>query len=158
MKITIPFNIFIFIWCLIGVAGFSYTYVQDLSGGINIFATREFYSQLFVFLLCAVYCVQYLKHVNANRSVLHRRNNIRSNNYLITLSILFTSLSGCILLDDTVKVSQHELRRQHFDKYYGNDKDEQLKRSMTREPVFDSIRRVSNPDRSNPRPVDPPGF
>jgi len=77
----------------------------------------------------------------------------------VILSISVSTLSGCILLDDSAKVSQYELRRQHFEKYYGNDKDEQFKKSMTREASFDSLSRVRNPERSSaPRPVESPGL
>jgi H+/Cl- antiporter ClcA len=76
MKITIPFNIFIFIWCLIGVTGLGYTYIQDLANGKNLFITREFCSQVFWFLLCLLYCLQYLKHIYASGSVIHGPKNI----------------------------------------------------------------------------------
>jgi hypothetical protein len=77
--------------------------------------------------------------------------------YLLILTIVGTMATGCILLDDSAKVSQYELRRQHFEKYYGNDRDEQLKKGMNREAAFDSISRVrNNPGNSPHAPVPAP--
>lgn len=66
MKITIPYNIFIFIWSLLGVVGLGYSYVEDLIAGINLFSSHTFYSQLFWFLFCGLYAVKYLKHTIEN--------------------------------------------------------------------------------------------
>jgi hypothetical protein len=79
----------------------------------------------------------------------------KSNIFIVAIVSILAS--GCVLLEDGVKVSQYELRRQHTEKYYGNDKDEDFKKSMSREAAFDSISRVRNPERSSaPRPVEPP--
>lgn len=75
MKITIPYNIFIFIFSLLGVIGLGYSYVEDIIAGINLFSSRTFYSQLFLFLFCLLYAIKYLKHTignNAKLGVLNR--------------------------------------------------------------------------------------
>lgn len=61
MKITIPYNVFIFIYSLLGAFGLGYSYVEDLVNGINLFTSRGFYSQLFWFLFCLLYAVKYMK-------------------------------------------------------------------------------------------------
>ncbi|WP_026896807.1 hypothetical protein [Daejeonella oryzae] len=62
MKITIPFNVFIFLWSILGIVGLGYSYADDLLNGINLFNSRSFYSQLFWFLFCLLYAVNYVKH------------------------------------------------------------------------------------------------
>jgi hypothetical protein len=66
MKITIPYNVFIFIWSVLGVVGLGYSYVDDLLNGINLFSSRSFYSQLFWFLFCLLYAVKYVKNKFTN--------------------------------------------------------------------------------------------
>lgn len=62
MRITIPFNPFIFIWSLIGLLVLGYGYIDELRNGTNIFALRSFYTEVFWFLLCLLYAVGYVRN------------------------------------------------------------------------------------------------
>ncbi len=75
MKITIPYNVFIFFWSILGIVIMGYSYLDDLLNGINLFNFRGFYSQLFWFLFCVLYALKYLKSKFSNATGLDLRKN-----------------------------------------------------------------------------------
>lgn len=66
MKITIPYNLFIFIWCLAGVGILGFYILQDLYQGHFQLSFRTG-TEIICFLFFLLYCVSYVKDRKRNK-------------------------------------------------------------------------------------------
>jgi len=57
----IPLNVFAFIWCLLGVFIYSYTYFEDLIRQENNQSIKDFILGIGLYLLCIFYCVKFIE-------------------------------------------------------------------------------------------------
>ena len=68
MKITIPYNIFIFAWCILGLCVLSFYNVKDVADGSFSFNGRLL-TELIWFLIFLLYSVAYLRNRRSSNAV-----------------------------------------------------------------------------------------
>lgn len=70
MKIIIPFNIFIFIWAVVGVAVLGHGLFEDLMNATS-FVRPDYRTTMgiFWFLLCLLYVINYVKHKRKSKNI-----------------------------------------------------------------------------------------
>lgn len=67
MKITIPYNVFIFAWCVLGVCVLSFYNVKDVAEG-TFRLNRHLLTEVLWFLIFLLYAIAYLKNKGSNKS------------------------------------------------------------------------------------------
>ncbi len=63
MKIIIPYNIYIFIWFIIGIIILSYDFIMRIEDFSTFRLNFNMYTQVFWFLFFVLYCVKYIKNL-----------------------------------------------------------------------------------------------
>jgi hypothetical protein len=63
MKIIIPYNIYIFIWFIIGIIILSYDFIMQIGELTLSRLNFTIYSQIIWFLIFILYCVKYIKNL-----------------------------------------------------------------------------------------------
>lgn len=70
MKIIIPYNIFIFIWAVVGVAVLGYDLLHDLINATS-FGRPDYRTTMGIFWFCLflLYVINYVKHKRKSKNI-----------------------------------------------------------------------------------------
>lgn len=67
MEIKIPYNLYVFIWCLAGIFILGYGFVTDIFGEEQVKFDRNMFTQFLWFLIFIFYSFNYIKNRKLNK-------------------------------------------------------------------------------------------
>lgn len=65
--IELPVNIYIFLWSLLGIMVYTYSFTNDLINQVNNQTIKSLIVSIALYFLCLYYCVNYIKLIISNR-------------------------------------------------------------------------------------------